>query len=217
MTGIADIRNITYSLAAHLIFLFAMLLIAPAMDKKHPPAEVDIIIKKESMAATEEKFIDLEQKGAQIIQGNIHRTKSGVAKKELMPVVGATEETVAESGETQVQIGNTLHGMPENEITNDVEYAPLSGITKSPSFRSQLKPVYPESARKIGIEGVVLLEVIISSDGNVTDVKIIENPGYGMGEAAREAILKSAFSPAMSGETPVAAKVIIPVRFRLVD
>lgn len=217
MTLRVDIRDVGLSSILHIILILVILLVAPKTEKRYIPLEVNIIKTERSLPKNEEKIIDLTKKEASVVPGRIHRSKKGVAKKEFKPVVGVTEETIAEGGDMPVPLGNTLVGTPENKVNENIEYAQLFSITKMPSFKLQVKPEYPAEARRLGIEGVVLLEVAISSEGKIMEVKIIEDPGFGLGDAARTAILKSEFEPAMSDGTPVAVRVRIPVRFRLVD
>ncbi len=216
MTGIINIKDWIISFLIHIILFLTILFISPEGKKKFTPLEIEIVKTEKELAKTEE-FLDLTTKEARISPSHIHRSKKGIVKKEFKPVVGVTEESVTEGGDVSVPLGNTLMGVPENKVNENIEYAPLFSVTRMPSFRVQIKPEYPESARRLGIEGLVLLEVAISSEGKVVEVKILEEPGFGLGEAARSAILRSEFEPAISEGTPVAVRVRIPVRFRLVD
>lgn len=217
MNNYINIKDYLLSLTLHLAFLLFILLIAPGAERRFTPLEVNIIKTEKTLIKGQEKIIDLTKKGGSVSPSNIHRSEKGITEKTFKPVVGVTEESVAEGGEMPVPIGNTLMGIPENRVNENVEYAPLFSVTKMPSFKLQVKPEYPAEARRLGIEGVVLLEVAISSDGRVLEVNVIQDPGFGLGESARSAIMKSEFEPAMSGSTPVAVRVRIPVRFRLVD
>lgn len=217
MTYSVNIKDVILSFILHITMFLLILLIAPERERRFTPLEVNIIRTEKTLSLQKEKIIDLTKKEADISPTNIHRSKKGVSKKRFKPVVGVTEESIAEGGEMPVPLGNTLMGTPENKVNVDVEYAPLFSVTRMPSFKVQIKPEYPEEARRLGIEGVVLLEVAISSEGKVLDVAIIDDPGFGLGESARSAILRSEFEPAMSESTPVAVRVRIPVRFRLVD
>lgn len=80
------------------------------------------------------------------------------------------------------------------------------------------KPDYPEIARKSGLEGLVLLEVVIEKDGTVSNAKVLKSlqPGPdGCDEAAIEAALKSVFTPAKQRDKPVRVKITLPFRFTL--
>lgn len=75
--------------------------------------------------------------------------------------------------------------------------------------------VYPDIAKKTGIEGKVYAQVYVNEKGGVDDVKIIKGIGGGCDEAAIDAIKKSKFSPGKNKGTPVKVKLSIPVVFKI--
>ncbi|MBN1480057.1 energy transducer TonB [candidate division KSB1 bacterium] len=76
--------------------------------------------------------------------------------------------------------------------------------------------VYPEIARKAGVEGRVYVNVLIDERGNVIDTKILKSLGNnGCDEAAVAAIRKVKWKPAKQRDKPVKVWVGIPVHFKL--
>lgn len=55
---------------------------------------------------------------------------------------------------------------------------------------------YPETARADDVEGVVRLWVRLDARGRVTGVEVLEDPGSGLGAAARSALMGATFRPA---------------------
>ncbi len=85
---------------------------------------------------------------------------------------------------------------------------PLVSLNRSPQ--------YPPAARRLGHEGRVLLEVEVLIDGTVGGVEVVESSGHGvLDAAAARAVRGWKFEPARRGDTPVASKVLVPVRFAL--
>jgi len=77
-------------------------------------------------------------------------------------------------------------------------------------------PEYPPRSRRLGEEGLVLIEVEVLPDGTAGKIRVLQSPGYPrLVAAAIEAVQKAKFKPAMSQGVPVSATVEIPVRFRL--
>lgn len=76
-------------------------------------------------------------------------------------------------------------------------------------------PEYPREARRLGKEGTVVLRLSLDAAGAVSAIEVLETPGHGLEEAAREAVLRSRFRPATAGGVPVACQAILPVNFRL--
>ncbi len=93
-------------------------------------------------------------------------------------------------------------------------YRAGSGITP-PSLQREVKPIYTEEARRHGLEGDVLLEVVVRVDGTVGAVRIVRRLGAGLDERAVDAVRQWTFSPARRFGTPVDVLVEIAVEFRL--
>ncbi|MBI3063567.1 MAG: energy transducer TonB [Deltaproteobacteria bacterium] len=91
----------------------------------------------------------------------------------------------------------------------------LSGLAR-PLGGYQVKPRYPESARRAGAQGVTLLKVRVLESGRVGEVLVEKSAGYhDLDLSAAEAVKKWLFEPARRGKEPVAVWVILPVRFQL--
>ena len=76
--------------------------------------------------------------------------------------------------------------------------------------------VYPEIARKAGVEGKVTVHVQIDEKGKVVNTKILKSLGNnGCDEAAVDAIKSVRWKPAMQRDRPVKVWVAIPVVFKL--
>ncbi|MDZ7318807.1 MAG: TonB family protein [candidate division KSB1 bacterium] len=77
--------------------------------------------------------------------------------------------------------------------------------------------VYPELARKAGIEGQVIVQAHIGASGEVLNTRIFQSLGENNGcdEAAVAAIKATKWLPARNKGKPVAVWVSIPVRFKL--
>jgi len=79
----------------------------------------------------------------------------------------------------------------------------------------QGKVVYPEIARRAGIEGTVFVEVFIDEAGNVVQTFIVKGIGAGCDEAAIKAIQETKFIPGRQQGKPVKVRMAVPIRFRL--
>ena len=88
-------------------------------------------------------------------------------------------------------------------------------IRKSPVAVYTPDPEYSEQARKTGVEGAVVVEALVGSDGTVQQVNVVRPLGYGCDEQAVNAVRTWKFKPAISddGKT-VSAKILIEVKFR---
>ena len=84
-----------------------------------------------------------------------------------------------------------------------------------PRVKSEFRGKYPEQAKNEGIEGKVILEILIDGNGNVRKATLIDGPGYGLNKAALEWIKKFKFEPAYIGDREVAVVVQYGINFVL--
>lgn len=84
-----------------------------------------------------------------------------------------------------------------------------------PRPKMNIKPDYPESAKKAGKEGQVLLKATIDEKGIPKDIVALTNIGFGFEAAAIAALKKTTFRPATKGGNPISLQVEIPYLFKL--
>jgi protein TonB len=79
-----------------------------------------------------------------------------------------------------------------------------------------LPPIeYPTEAREDGVEGVVVLSVVLDADGTSRSIELLSDPGSGLGDAAREALLRARFAPAVQDGRAVESRFEYRYRFEL--
>jgi len=93
-------------------------------------------------------------------------------------------------------------------------YRPGSGITP-PRLLREVKADYTEEARRRGLAGEVVMEIIVRRDGSVGDVKVLQGLGSGLNDRAVQAVRQWRFAPAERLGTPVDVIVEVSVEFRL--
>jgi protein TonB len=85
-------------------------------------------------------------------------------------------------------------------------------------YRDTPRPDYPDSARREGREGRVLLRVLVDDQGRSKQVAINSSSGsHALDRAAADAIQRWRFHPARQGDQPVESWLRIPIEFRLAD
>lgn len=78
------------------------------------------------------------------------------------------------------------------------------------------KPDYPPAARRRGLEGTVLIRVLINPDGIPGEARLVGPSGTdALDQAALAAVLRWRFTPAREGNVAIAHWVDIPITFRL--
>jgi len=85
-----------------------------------------------------------------------------------------------------------------------------------PNFSNNPQPVYPVFARLKGMEGTVMLKVLVSREGTVLKIEIAHSSRYAiLDKAAIEAVRNWHFVPAKLGDSPIDQWVQVPVAFHL--
>lgn len=93
-------------------------------------------------------------------------------------------------------------------------YRPGAGIT-APAIVREVKPDYTEEGRRRHVEGDVVLEIVVKSDGSVGSVKLLQGLGAGLDQRAIDAVRQWRFSPAKRYGTPVDVLVEVAMEFKL--
>jgi TonB family protein len=93
-------------------------------------------------------------------------------------------------------------------------YRPGSGIA-APRLLREVRADYTDEARRRGLEGEVVLEIIVQRNGSVGDVTIKRRLGSGLDERAVQAVRQWRFAPATLRGAPIDVVVEVAVEFRL--
>jgi len=138
-------------------------------------------------------------------------------------VVGLSLSSTATAGAVALPTGNTLYGAPSSTAEDPTKvkpysaprYTPFAQVDGRPEILVEVPIPYPEAAKRAAIEGDVVLSIDIDETGKVTGAKVLRGPGYGLNEAARDAIFKWKFKPATKGGLPTATTVPFTYHFIL--
>ena len=112
-----------------------------------------------------------------------------------------------------------LIGVPQPPpATDGILFAGVGGVT-NPEKIHDIRPSYPEIARKAKIEGDVILQAVIRADGTVGDVAILKSPGakFGFDDEAMRAVRQWRYKPALQGGKAVDVYFTVVVKFYLED
>src|SRR5437879_11426616 len=95
-------------------------------------------------------------------------------------------------------------------------YTPGDGVSL-PQVVKQVGPHYTSEAMRQMIEGEVVLDVVVKSDGAVGDVKVKQSLDavYGLDEEAIKAMKQWQFKPGMKDGKAVAVRVEVKMRLTL--
>jgi protein TonB len=84
------------------------------------------------------------------------------------------------------------------------------------AYLGNAKPRYPLIARRNGVEGTVLVKVLVSKEGRAAKVELERSSGSGaLDTAALDAVKSWRFTPARRGQENVDMPYVVPVVFKL--
>ena len=86
------------------------------------------------------------------------------------------------------------------------------------TYLNNPKPAYPALSRRMREEGTVLLQVTVTAEGSVENIRISHGSGFSrLDDAAHEMVLRWRFIPARVGNDNIKSSVLVPLVFRLED
>lgn len=75
---------------------------------------------------------------------------------------------------------------------------------------------YPSQAKRIGIEGMVIVRFVVNTDGSIQDIELVRSIGGGCDEMAKQVIENSPnWVPGKMSGRAVRSRMTMPIRFRL--
>ena len=148
----------------------------------------------------------------------------------VRPVVPIASENTQVSDETTIETTDIDMGLSDlapppvleervveqkAEIVEEEEPVEIWKVEKQPEVVKQVKPDYPEIARKAKVQGQVILQAVVRKDGTVGDIQVLRSPGskFGFDEAAIAAVRQWRYKPGLQNGKPVDVYFTIVVDF----
>lgn len=153
------------------------------------------------------------------------------------PATSVEDDRSSESGTAVDTLGNTITNDPvtpvEDNISAEAETtrpaaedlstifthveetaAPIGGMDAFSEFVGK-RIIYPEQAKRMGIEGKVYVQFVVEKDGSLTNVNAVKGIGAGCDEEAVR-IVQSApkWKPGKQHGRPVRQKMVLPISFK---
>lgn len=130
---------------------------------------------------------------------------------------------ITAAGVTQAQNGSHLGRVQQGGFGDVVPraYVPKAEPPSPTSalepvvILSKPKPAYPEEARRLRLEGEVVLSVVFGASGKLRLLRVVRGLGHGMDEAAIHAAEQILFKPARRDGHPVDFEATVRITFEL--
>ncbi|UCF05766.1 MAG: energy transducer TonB [bacterium] len=133
-----------------------------------------------------------------------------------IPIEAAEGEEVDEEADIAPTTFDRIDELPPPPPPPSEQAQDFYAFDEPPQLVKFVSPRYPELAKQAGIEGTVLIRVVVGEDGKVTNASVIQSDVTpAMEKAAIAAAKKFIFKPAKQRTVPVRAAMAIPIRFKL--
>ncbi|HXB55895.1 MAG TPA: energy transducer TonB [Vicinamibacteria bacterium] len=109
-------------------------------------------------------------------------------------------------------VGGIVGGLPD--APPPPQPVRVGGVIKVPKKLRHVDPVYPRIAAVARVQGIVVLECLLSPEGRVAEVKVLQGIPL-LDEAAVQAVKQWVFTPTLFNGVPVPAIMTVNVRFAL--
>jgi len=146
------------------------------------------------------------------------------AQSERAPVhevFGISPKALSSDEGVPVKAGNTVAKAPDQEVLKpgDPELLPIPAeeylVTNMPELKSEVRIPYPPECRRKGIQGAVVMDLLVDTSGKVRDATLVEGPDAELNNAALSAAKRFQFIPALIKNQPVAVRIRYTYRFVL--
>jgi TonB family protein len=91
----------------------------------------------------------------------------------------------------------------------------VGGGVSAPQVIHSVEPEFTDDARRANYQGSVSIKLIVDSQGNPQDVRLVSHLGMGLDEKAIEAVRQYKFRAAMYQGHPVSVQIVVDVDFHL--
>ncbi len=132
------------------------------------------------------------------------------SQTEMSAVSGPVGEGAGTGGQVIEQDVN-VDNIEEDEAPPP-DFVPFE---KEPQVIKRIEPVYPELARKAGLEGTVWVKLWVDKEGKVKDVVILKSASEIFNQPAIDAAKLWIFTPAMMKTGPVSVWISLSFNFKL--
>jgi len=125
----------------------------------------------------------------------------------------APEAVPGEAGPAIVEVPASGETPAEPSAASPEPYAALPFGAEPPVLKTRVEPQYPAEARRAGIGGEVVLQVVVERDGTIGSVFAVQEAPLGLTTAATDAVRRWVYTPARLDGRPIAVVKTVRVRF----
>ena len=168
-------------------------------------------------AQASQEFVEFED-----IQHTRQENRPPPPPRPPIPIEAPSDEAIDDVDLASTEIDVTADVAPPPPVDEGAEDEYFVAVEDMPEaiggvIAIQRRVIYPEIAKRAGVQGRVYVVAFVDEKGNVTKAEVLKDIGGGCGEAAVDAVMKAKFIPGKQRGKPVKVRVSIPIRFQLTE
>lgn len=153
----------------------------------------------------------------------VYRMESGSGTVAVAQGSGPTGSSRGVRGGTGTGARTGGGGPPDSTGTGGPRVASVASVKRGPmplgdeyDHVKLAEREYPTEARRLGIEGPVKVQILVTAEGKVAEATLVKGLGHGLDALALELARKLRFSPAVDHQDrPVAVRIVWTFHFKL--
>src|SRR5690606_14888228 len=127
--------------------------------------------------------------------------------------INTTEETIIP--EVEISVPPSIEKIDKIEDFVEVQATYNGGMDAWYTYLNK-NLEYPSQAKRMGIQGMVIVRFVVNTDGSIQDLELVRTIGGGCDEVAREVIENSPkWIPGKIRGQVVRSRMTMPIRFKL--
>ena len=214
--------SVPISIAAHLVVLILLLIIPLAADMALPPPERGLPEFVRAEAPPPPPFVPAAPRPSGLVSP-ASDVAPVTAPTTIQPEVPRTapqfDVPMGPPGGLPAGIGEIGSltppvGAPPPEPPHVPSTVRVAQLPQAPRKLVDARPMYPDIARAAHVEGTVVLEAVLDTYGNVTELRVVRSVPL-LDQAALDAVRQWKYTPSVYAGRPVSVLMTITIRFTL--
>lgn len=191
-------KSLAITIGVHAAVIYVAFFVTFVVPKKQELQAITVSINTMEVSKPEPPIVPKLERMPDVVQPNLPQI-----------------ETAAPPSPNAIRAAPPVPPVPAKDATETAEPA-VSPPRFDAGYLNNPSPVYPNMSRRLREVGVTQLRVRVSAGGEPLEIQLATSSGYSrLDDAARTAVQKWKFAPAMRNGTPVEAWVIVPLEFSL--
>lgn len=191
-------KSLAITVGVHAVVIYLAFFVSFAVTKREEIQAITVSINTMEVSKPEPPVVPKLERMPDVVQPNLPQI-----------------DTAAPPSPNAIMAAPPVPPAPAKDA-NDAEVAAVSPPRFDAGYLNNPAPVYPNMSRRLREVGVTQLRVRVSAGGEPLEIQLASSSGYSrLDDAARTAVQKWKFAPAMRNGNPVEAWVIVPLEFSL--